>query len=461
MFDTLLVANRGEIAVRILRTARDLGLKTVAVYSDADAAAPHVRLADVAVRLGPAAASESYLRPELVLHAASETGAGAIHPGYGFLSENAQFAREVEAAGIAFVGPTAAHLSVFGDKHQAREAAKAAGVPLVAGSGLLGSVDEALAAASVVGYPVMVKAVGGGGGIGMQACADADELVAAFDRVQRLAAASFGSAGVFLERFVSRARHLEVQVFGDGAGRVVSLGDRDCSLQRRNQKVVEEAPAPALPDEVRAMLHESARALTASVSYRSAGTVEYVYDVDRGEASFLEVNTRLQVEHPVTEAVTRVDLVAWMLQLAQGDSSFLDEVPDEGPAIEGHAVEVRVYAEDPRKDYQPSAGPAHRGRLPRGPVRPGRRLGRDRAAGDQPLRPDARQGHRARGRVAPRRSRRRVARSRPPGSPGCRRTSRCCARPSGCPTCSPRRTPPGRWRASPTTSPTSTSSARA
>ncbi|KQY23198.1 urea carboxylase [Cellulomonas sp. Root485] len=356
MFDTLLVANRGEIAVRILRTARDLGLKTVAVYSDADAAAPHVRLADVAVRLGPAAASESYLRPELVLHAAAETGAGAIHPGYGFLSENAQFAREVEAAGIAFVGPTAAHLSVFGDKHQAREAAQAAGVPLVAGSGLLGSVDEALAAASVVGYPVMVKAVGGGGGIGMQACADADQLVAAFDRVQRLAAASFGSAGVFLERFVSRARHLEVQVFGDGAGRVVSLGDRDCSLQRRNQKVVEEAPAPALPDEVRAMLHESARALTASVSYRSAGTVEYVYDVDRGEASFLEVNTRLQVEHPVTEAVTRVDLVAWMLQLAQGDSSFLDEVPDEGPAIEGHAVEVRVYAEDPRKDYQPSAG---------------------------------------------------------------------------------------------------------
>ena len=271
MFDTLLVANRGEIAVRILRTARELGLKTVAVYSDADAAAPHVRLADVAVRLGPAAASESYLRPELVLHAAAETGAGAIHPGYGFLSENAQFAREVEAAGIAFVGPTAAHLSVFGDKHQAREAAQAAGVPLVAGSGLLASVDEALAAAAVVGYPVMVKAVGGGGGIGMQACADADQLVAAFDRVQRLAAASFGSAGVFLERFVSRARHLEVQVFGDGAGRVVSLGDRDCSLQRRNQKVVEEAPAPALPDEVRAMLHESARALTASVAYRSAG----------------------------------------------------------------------------------------------------------------------------------------------------------------------------------------------
>ena len=347
---------------------------------------------------------------------------------------------------------------MFGDKHQAREAAKAAGVPLVAGSGLLESVDEALAAASVVGYPVMVKAVGGGGGIGMQACADADQLVAAFDRVQRLAAASFGSAGVFLERFVSRARHLEVQVFGDGAGRVVSLGDRDCSLQRRNQKVVEEAPAPALPDDVRAMLHESARALTASVSYRSAGTVEYVYDVDRGEASFLEVNTRLQVEHPVTEAVTRVDLVAWMLQLAQGDASFLDEVPDEGPAIEGHAVEVRVYAEDPRKDYQPSAGLLTEVVYPRGPGGPGRRVGRDRAAGDQPLRPDAGQGHRAR--AGSHRGVRGVA-SRARGHPVHRGADEPPAAARGrraCPTCSPRRTRPGRWRASPTTSPTSTSS---
>ncbi|WP_273652307.1 urea carboxylase [Cellulomonas fimi] len=356
MFDTLLVANRGEIAVRILRSARDLGLRTVAVYSDADAAVPHVRLADEAVRLGPGPAAESYLRTELVLHAAAETGAGAIHPGYGFLSENAAFAAQVEAAGLAFVGPTPAHLSVFGDKHEAREAARAAGVPLVAGSGLLESVADALAAAEVVGYPVMVKAVGGGGGIGMQACADPGELVAAFDRVQRIAAASFGSAGVFLERYVAHARHLEVQVFGDGAGRVVSLGDRDCSLQRRHQKVVEEAPAPALPSSVRAELHASARALTASVAYRSAGTVEYVYDVDRGEVSFLEVNTRLQVEHPVTEAVTGVDLVAWMIRLAQGDASFLDEVPDAGPAIRGHAIEARVYAEDPRKDHQPSAG---------------------------------------------------------------------------------------------------------
>ncbi|MFS0699445.1 urea carboxylase [Cellulomonas sp. 179-A 4D5 NHS] len=359
MFETLLVANRGEIACRILRTAADLGLKTVAVYSDADAAAPHVRMADVAVRLGPAPAAESYLRSELVLDAAMTTGAGAIHPGYGFLSENEVFAAEVEAAGLAFVGPTPAHLHVFGDKHRARVAAEAAGVPLVPGSGLLDSLPDALAAADAVGYPVMLKAVGGGGGIGMQACADATELAGAYEKVQRIAAANFGSAGVFLERFVARARHLEVQVFGDGEGRVVSLGDRDCSLQRRNQKVLEEAPAPNLPDDVRERMQASARALTASVAYRSAGTVEYVYDVDRAEVSFLEVNTRLQVEHPVTEEVTGVDLVAWMLRLAQGDADLRDELaalPDSGPALRGHAVEARVYAEDPRHDYRPSAG---------------------------------------------------------------------------------------------------------
>ncbi|MFC8190616.1 urea carboxylase [Cellulomonas sp. NPDC057328] len=359
MFDTLLVANRGEIAVRILRTASALGLRTVAVYSDADAAAPHVRLADAAVRLGPAPAAESYLRADAVLEAALATGAGAVHPGYGFLSENAAFATAVEAAGLAFVGPTPAHLEVFGDKHRAREAARAAGVPLIAGSGLLDDVDAAFAAADAVGYPVMLKAVGGGGGIGMQACDGPDELREAYARVQRLATASFGSGGVFLERFVRRARHLEVQVFGDGDGRVVSLGDRDCSLQRRNQKVVEEAPAPGLPDAVRAELAASARALTASVAYRSAGTVEYVYDVDRQEVSFLEVNTRLQVEHPVTEAITGVDLVGWMLRLARGDADLRTELaalPDDGPARRGHAVEARVYAEDPRRGYQPCAG---------------------------------------------------------------------------------------------------------
>ncbi|WP_137873688.1 urea carboxylase [Rhodococcus sp. Q] len=355
-FDTLLVANRGEIACRIMRSAHILGLKTVAVYSDADAAAAHVELADVAIRLGPAPAQESYLRADAVIEAALASGAGAIHPGYGFLSENDAFASAAEAAGIAFVGPTPDQLRVFGNKHSAREAARAVGVPLVAGSGMLESVEAALVAADEVGYPVMLKAVGGGGGIGMQACFDAVELRGAYDRVQRLAAANFSSSGVFLERFVAHARHVEVQVFGDGAGRTLSLGTRDCSLQRRNQKVVEEAPAFGLSDSVVEQLLSSSRALASSVDYRSAGTVEFVYDVDRGEASFLEMNTRLQVEHPVTEEITGVDLVAWMLRLAGGDRTMLDALPDSGPEITGHAVEARVYAEDPGRDYRPSAG---------------------------------------------------------------------------------------------------------
>ncbi|MFD4292204.1 urea carboxylase [Rhodococcus sp. NPDC058532] len=355
-FDTLLVANRGEIACRIMRSAHLLGLKTVAVYSDADASAAHVEMADVAVRLGPAPAAQSYLRADAVIEAAYTSGAGAIHPGYGFLSENDEFAAAVEAAGIAFVGPTPQQLRVFGNKHSAREAARAVGVPLVAGSGLLDTVADAVAAAEEIGYPVMLKAVGGGGGIGMQACFDAADLRGAYDRVQRLAAANFSSSGVFLERFVARARHVEVQVFGDGVGRTLSLGTRDCSLQRRNQKVIEEAPAIGLSDSVVEQMLSSSRALASSVGYRSAGTVEFVYDVDRGTASFLEMNTRLQVEHPVTEEVTGVDLVDWMLRLAGGDSSMLDALPDTGPAIRGHAVEARVYAEDPGRGYRPSAG---------------------------------------------------------------------------------------------------------
>ncbi|MEV6210579.1 urea carboxylase [Kitasatospora sp. NPDC051914] len=351
-YDTLLIANRGEIAARIVRTARRIGIATVAVYSDPDRSAPHVRLADHAVRLGPAAAKDSYLRTDLVLQAAHDSGAGAIHPGYGFLSEDAAFARQVEAAGLAFVGPTPGQLEVFGAKHTARAAAEAAGVPLLPGTGLLPDLPAALAAAEAVGYPVMLKATGGGGGIGMQACRNADRLADAWERVQRVAAASFATAGVFLERLVEHARHVEVQVFGDGTGRVVTLGDRDCSLQRRNQKVLEEAPAPGLPDRVRRQLADSARELCASVGYRSAGTVEYVYDAAREEAYFLEVNTRLQVEHPVTEAVYGVDLVEWMLRLAQGDRSVVREVG----APDGHAVEARVYAEDPSRDHRPSAG---------------------------------------------------------------------------------------------------------
>ncbi|OBF46461.1 urea carboxylase [Mycolicibacterium monacense] len=354
---TALIANRGEIAVRLVRSARLLGLRTVAVFSDADRGAPHVRMADHAVRLGPSAPAESYLRIDAILDAAHASGADMIHPGYGFLSEDADFAAAVEAAGIAFVGPTPEQLRVFGTKHTARTAARSAGVPVFPGSDLLADAAAALDAADSIGYPVMLKATGGGGGIGMQVCRNPVELRAAFERVARLAERSFGTAGVFVERFVDTARHVEVQIFGDGRGGVVSLGDRDCSLQRRNQKVIEEAPAPALPEAVRALLHESSRALAASVAYRSAGTVEFVYDPVREQASFLEVNARLQVEHPVTEAVTGIDLPAWMFRLARGESDVLAPHLATGAVpVRGHAVEARVYAEDPARDYRPSTG---------------------------------------------------------------------------------------------------------
>jgi urea carboxylase len=359
-FDTVLVANRGEIARRVIRTARRLGLRTVAVYSTADSAAPHVREADDAVLIGQSKPQDSYLNGSGILSAAKFTGAGAIHPGYGFLSENADFARQVEDAGLAFIGPAPAQLAAFGAKHTARELARGAGVPLTAGSALLASADEAVAAATEIGFPVMLKATGGGGGIGMRACRDAAEVADAFASVERLAAASFGVAGVFVERLVRPARHVEVQVFGDGTGRVAVLGDRDCSLQRRNQKVIEEAPAPGLPPALRRRLQEAARDLAASVAYRSAGTVEFVYDPVRQEASFLEVNARLQVEHPVTEEVYRVDLVEQMLRLAGqgpgGVAGFMAEFMAAPPLPRGHAVEARVYAEDPNHGGRPSPG---------------------------------------------------------------------------------------------------------
>ncbi|MFD8492051.1 urea carboxylase [Amycolatopsis sp. NPDC059657] len=348
----LLIANRGEIAVRIIRSAHELGIPCVAVYSDADRTSAHVRLADEAVRLGPAIARDSYLRGDLIIEAALKTGATAIHPGYGFLSEDAAFARAAEAAGIAFVGPAPEHLEVFGSKHTAREKAIEAGVPLLAGTGLLPDVDEALANADEIGYPVMLKATGGGGGIGMRACHTEAELRAAWESVQSIAAKSFSNSGVFLERLVTQARHVEVQVFGDGHGEVLALGTRDCTLQRRNQKVVEECPAPDLSEEVHKRLSEAAVRLCSSVRYRSAGTVEFVYDPVREEAAFLEVNTRLQVEHPVTEAVYGIDLVAWMLTLAQGDRGMFTTPP----VPRGHAVEARIYAEDPALGHRPSAG---------------------------------------------------------------------------------------------------------
>jgi urea carboxylase len=365
-FDTLLVANRGEIACRIIESARKLGLRTVAVFSEADRGAKHVRLADEAVLLGPAPAKESYLRIDAILAAAASTGAGAIHPGYGFLSEDAAFAEAVETAGLVFVGPTPEQLRIFGTKHTARDAAQRAGVPMIAGSGLLEDLDAALAAAKEIGYPLMLKATGGGGGIGMAVCRSETELAESYARVARLASSSFGTAGVFAERYIEHARHVEVQIFGDGEGRVVSLGDRDCSLQRRHQKVLEEAPAPDLPAVVRDELHRSSRALCASVSYRSAGTVEFVYDPVRQEASFLEVNARLQVEHPVTEAVTGVDLVEWMLNLAQS-RPVLESVPDSLP-VTGHAVEARIYAEDPARNFQPSAGTITNAQYPAPPA---------------------------------------------------------------------------------------------
>ena len=355
-FDTVLVSNRGEIARRVIRTARRLGLRTVAVYSAADIAAPHVREADEAILIGKSRPQDSYLNGSSILSAAKSAAAGAIHPGYGFLSENADFARQVEEAGIAFVGPAPEHLAAFGAKHTARELARAAGVPMMAGTGLLASAEEAVAAAGEIGYPVMVKATGGGGGIGMLACHDAAEVADAFARVQRLAAANFATAGVFLERLVRHARHVEVQVFGDGTGQVAVLGDRDCSLQRRNQKVIEEAPAPGLPLGIRRKLHEASRELAASVAYRSAGTVEFVYDPERREASFLEVNARLQVEHPVTEEVYRVDLVEQMLRLAGQGADGVAGFMASRHVPRGHAVEARVYAEDPNHGGRPSPG---------------------------------------------------------------------------------------------------------
>ncbi len=352
MFQKVLIANRGEIAVRVIRTLRRMGIASVAVWSDADRFTLAPRLADEAVRLGPAPAAESYLDVDAVIAACVATGAEAVHPGYGFLSENIGFAERLAAAGIAFIGPRPEHLSAFGLKHTARELAEAAGVPLLPGTGLIGSLEEALTAAARVGYPLMLKSTAGGGGIGMQLCDSEAALRAAFASVQRTATASFGDARVFLERFVADARHVEVQVFGDGAGRVVALGERDCSLQRRNQKVVEETPAPGLSPEVRARLHKAAADLCASVAYASAGTVEFIYDPAREEFYFLEVNTRLQVEHPVTEAVFGIDLVEWMIRQAAGETV----IPDAPLIPKGAAMEVRVYAEQPHAGFRPSAG---------------------------------------------------------------------------------------------------------
>jgi urea carboxylase len=353
MFRKVLVANRGEIAGRVIRTLERMGIASVAVHSEADRYTRPVLTADDAVCIGAAPARDSYLDIDAIVAACLSTGAEAVHPGYGFLSENAGFAERLTENGIAFIGPRPEHLRAFGLKHTARELAMASSVPLLGGSGLLDTADEAVAEAERIGFPVMLKSTAGGGGIGMQLCRDAAELRDRFDAVQRMATSSFGDARVYLERFVPVARHVEVQIFGDGNGSIVTLGERDCSLQRRNQKVVEETPAPGLPASVRERMHAAAAALGRSVSYESAGTVEFIYDVEREQVSFLEVNTRLQVEHPVTEEVYGVDLVEWMIRQAAGEFVLPAQetlVPD------GHAIEVRLYAENPQANYRPSTG---------------------------------------------------------------------------------------------------------
>ena len=353
MFQKVLIANRGAIACRIIRTLRTMGVKSVAVFSDADAGSLHVSQADEAVRVGPAPAAQSYLDVEAILRAAKDTGAEAIHPGYGFLSENTAFAEACEAAGIAFIGPTPDNIRAFGLKHTARDLAQEHGVPLAPGTDLLTDAGAALAAAERIGFPVILKATAGGGGIGMRVCEDAAAVADAFAAVSRLGTSNFADGGVFLERYVRRARHIEVQIFGDGEGRVVALGERDCSLQRRNQKVIEETPAPHLPAATRQALMSASVRLGQAVNYRSAGTVEFLYDSDRDDFFFLEVNTRLQVEHGVTEQVTGVDLVEWMIRGAAGDFSFLDAPL---PTPRGASIQARLYAEDPGQDYRPSSG---------------------------------------------------------------------------------------------------------
>ncbi|MER7556997.1 biotin carboxylase N-terminal domain-containing protein [Nocardioides sp. NPDC126508] len=359
----VLIANRGEIAVRVVRAVAEAGLVSVAVYADQDADALHVRLADEAYVLGGSTAADSYLSIEWLMAAAQASGADAVHPGYGFLSESAEFARAVEAAGLIWIGPAPASIDKLGDKITARRIAQSVGAPLVAGTDRpLESAEEAVAFAREHGLPIAIKAAFGGGGRGLKVARELDEVADAFESASREALAAFGRGECFVERFLERPRHIEAQVLGDGAGNVVVVGDRDCSLQRRNQKLVEEAPAPGLTDEQRRRIHEAARDICAAVSYRGAGTVEFLMGAD-GVISFLEVNTRLQVEHPITEAVTGVDLVAEQLRIAAGAGLSFDTTPEPS----GHAIELRINAEDPGRGFLPSPGVVTGLRVPAGP----------------------------------------------------------------------------------------------
>ena len=383
MFNSLLIANRGEIAVRVIRTARAMGLRTIAVYSDADANAYHVAEADEAVHIGPAPAAESYLRPEKIIEAAKLTGAEAIHPGYGFLSENAAFAEACAEAGIIFVGPPADAIRAMGLKDAAKALMEKAGVPVVPGyHGDNQDPDFLAGEAASIGYPVLIKAVAGGGGKGMRRVDAPEDFAKALKSAQREAGSAFGDERVLIERFVTSPRHIEVQVFADGHGNAVSLWERDCSLQRRHQKVIEEAPAPGMPSDMRDAMSDAAVKAALAIGYRGAGTIEFIADGSNGLSKdrffFMEMNTRLQVEHPVTEAITGQDLVEWQLRVAAGEELPLtqDEIP-----LNGHAVEARLYAEDPAKSFFPSTGRLLRLRSPQN--RPGIRTDMGVREGDE------------------------------------------------------------------------------
>ena len=367
MFKTILIANRGEIACRVMRTARRLGIRCIAVYSDADREAQHVAEANEAYRIGPAPAAESYLSIDAIIAAAKRSSAEAIHPGYGFLSERAEFADACEAAGITFIGPPAAAMRAMGLKDTAKQLVQKAGVPVVPGyHGGIEDLKFLAERAREIGYPIIVKAVAGGGGKGMRRVDDPVELAVAIETAAREARASFGNGRILIEKFIHKARHLEIQVFADSHGNAVSLFERDCSLQRRHQKVIEEAPAPGMPEDMRRAMGEAAVNAAREVGYRGAGTVEFLADVSKGlsfdKFYFMEMNTRLQVEHPVTEAITGLDLVEWQLRVATGER--LPKTQDQ-MSIDGHSFEARIYAEDPERQFLPSTGRLTHLQLPR------------------------------------------------------------------------------------------------
>jgi acetyl-CoA carboxylase biotin carboxylase subunit len=363
MLKKVLIANRGEIALRVIRACRELGIASVAVYSDADRLAPHVLAADEAYPIGPAPSAESYLRVDTLIEVARAAGCDAVHPGYGFLAERASFAAAVEEAGLIFVGPSSSAIEAMGDKTEARRRMIAAGVPVVPGTAEpLADLETALTEAERIGYPVMLKAAAGGGGKGMREVRSAEELPRAFEAASHEAQAAFGDGSVYLEKYLDGPRHIEIQVLADGQGTTLYLGERECSIQRRHQKMIEEAPSPVITPELRRRMGEAAVAAAAAVGYRNAGTIEFLYQ--DGEFYFLEMNTRIQVEHPVTELVTGVDLVQWQLRIAAGERLDFGQ---EDIRLNGHALECRITSEDPRQGFLPSTGRIDYLSLPAGP----------------------------------------------------------------------------------------------